>query len=75
VYRKGCWRKLKDEATVRLANDKIRSIERHWHETAEQGAGPGPTIRADPDDGPLADGTEGSVDFEPRLSGSGVRAA
>ena len=28
----GRWRKLKGVATVRLANDRIRTVELHWYE-------------------------------------------
>jgi hypothetical protein len=31
-YGKGRWRKLKGEATVRLLNGKIRTVEVHWYE-------------------------------------------
>lgn len=32
VYGRGRWRKRKGEATVRLANGKLRRVELHWYE-------------------------------------------
>jgi len=32
VYGKGRWRELKGEATVRLANGRLRRVELHWFE-------------------------------------------
>ena len=32
VHGRGRWRKRKGVATVRLANDKLRRVELHWHE-------------------------------------------
>ena len=32
VYGRGRWRKRKGNATVRLANGKLRRVELHWYE-------------------------------------------
>ncbi|NEQ35065.1 MAG: hypothetical protein F6K40_01560 [Okeania sp. SIO3I5] len=32
TYGKGCWRKLKGVATIRLDNGRIRVAELHWYE-------------------------------------------